>query len=199
MGFSRSKVRGKINLARPEAGVTLKGSAISKADPSGTFKARSTAVWALLPLSLCMCLHDAGEEEGRWSFSRWMCEISDSRSQRFQLHYEPNGLDLLLENICTRCIGAQTNPLLPLCHLLSLFSLPVSFSSPSTCVFFCRPGSVIMTVVDQRPLVLFFLLKPCLKHLDRLELFCPKTSTKSWFWTSGRKIKDMCLFIWEQK
>lgn len=162
--------------------MNLKGSVISNTDPSGT--SFTAAVRALLPHSLRMCLHDAGEGEGRWraalggsnhhrtvwkeeaaskrkskrkertlfnrSFSRWMCEVSDSMLLEPLRSYEPNGL-----NICTRCIGAQTNPFLPLCHLLSLFSLPVSFS------------------------VLFFLLKPCLKHLDRPELNCPKTSAKS--------------------
>lgn len=116
MGISRSRVGGKINLARPQAGVNLKGSVISNADPSGR-------ILPLKPVSLlqfapsfpvhilCMCLHDVAyrkdDERFDWSFSRWMCEISDSRSQRFQEHYEPNGPDFPLENIRTRCIGAH--------------------------------------------------------------------------------------------
>lgn len=70
---------------------------------------------------------------------------------------------------------------------------------PKVCFFFLSPR-VCDNDCCRRSMtpVLFFLLKPCLKRLDRLELICPKTSTKSRFWTSGTKLMT-CAFLFESK
>lgn len=64
MGISLSKVRGKINLAGPEAGVNLKGSVISNADPSGTFKSlfHCCSLSPSSPFIQCVCTM---QEKGR--------------------------------------------------------------------------------------------------------------------------------------
>lgn len=182
MGISRLRVRGRLNLARPEAGVNLKASVISNADLSGAFKACFTAaVRALLPHSPCTCLHVR-----RWAartivqpFGKRRLQVKEQRAVQ---HFWPELFKVDVRDCCgSSSITSQTDStsswrtsapdvsehkLIHSCLSCHSFHYQFLFR-PQVCFFF--PPRICDNDCCRRSTtpVLFFLLKPEMPETSR--------------------------------